>query len=201
MNQNYNNIPVANTAIKAEDSRKYILYIFIALAIIGCFLPFVTASAYGLEESINYVYAEGSVKDGVYVIALLAMALFQIISKMNYKTARVFIGIALGILAFDFFDIQSNMSELTYYGLVEVNYDIGFYLIAAGLVGALVMTFVIKNNSVPVSPANNVVVNNVMPQPMPQPMVQPQMQVPTACKYCGSPRNEGMFCKYCGGKY
>lgn len=210
MNQTYNNVPASNTAIKAGNNQQYILYAFMALAVVGCFLPFVTMSAYGLEESINYVYANDELKDGAYVIALLIAAFAGIIKKKNYKGAIACTGIALGILALDFFDIQGKMDELTYYGLVEVNYGIGFYLIAVGLIGALVMEFIInKNASNVVAPMSNVnvTVTNAVPQPMPQPInpmaqpVQPVVQQQLTCPYCGGPRNEGMFCKSCGGKY
>ena len=37
--------------------------------------------------------------------------------------------------------------------------------------------------------------------PVQQVYTQPMQQAPAVCSYCGSPRNEGMFCKSCGGKY
>jgi hypothetical protein len=206
MNSNYNNVSTSSTAVKAGNNNEYILYAFMALAVVGCFLPFLSMSAYGLKESMNYVYYNDKLKDGVYVIALLIVAFAGIIKKKNYKGAIAWIGIALGILALDFFDIQGQMDELTYYGLVDVSYGIGFYLVAIGLIGSIVMAFIVnKNASTVVAPMSNVNVTvNPVPQPMPQP-VAPQATVapqqPLKCQYCGRPRNEGMFCKSCGGKY
>lgn len=205
MNQNYNNIPIVSTPVKTGNNYRYILYVFMLLTIVGCFLPFLTSSAYGLNESINYVFAGDKVKDGVYVIGLIVASFFSL-RKNNYKGTIVGIGLSLGILALDYFDTQSKMDELTYHGLVDVNYGIGFYIVAIGLIGALVMAIMLnkkfcKAPELKTSTAN-VSVNNSVPQNITQTvMAQSVTQHPLTCHYCGGPRNVGNFCKFCGGKY
>ena len=98
------------------------------------------------------------------------------------------------------------MDELTYYGLVDVNYGIGFYLIAVGLIGSIVMAVINnKNASTVLAPMSNVNVTvNQVSQPMSQSVISQTTvvpQQPATCQYCGGPRNEGIFCKSCGGKY
>ena len=209
MNQNFNNNVTSPTT--TSNNHEFILYGFMILAVVGCFLPFLTASAFGYSESINYVYAADSVKDGVYVIGLLIGAFFAL-RKKNYKSAIICIGLSLGVLAYDFIDIQSSMDELTGYGLIEVNYGIGFYIVAVGLVGALVMAIMISKKAPAVAPTNVNVTVSTNGQPIPQPMNNGVMntaqqvqqavpQQPMTCQYCGNVRNEGMFCKSCGGRY
>lgn len=222
MNQNYNYgamnvnptpvqaVPATNT--QASDPKKMIFYILLAIAAVGCFLPFLTISFLGEEVlSMNYVYYEGNPKDGIYIIILMIAALSTSLKK-GFKPTIAFMGIAVAVLAYDFIDIQSTMGDLTYSGLYEVSYGIGFYLVTVGLVGALILSIMLSKsdpatsiNSVSAVTNVNVYQQPTMPQNQymnPQPNYgQPMQQAPAVCSYCGSPRNEGMFCKSCGGKY
>ena len=209
MNQNYNNTSTPNIAVQNSNGQRFVMYGFMILAIVGCFLPFVETSGF-LNESINYIYADDKILDGIWIIALVVTAFSSIFKKGNYKGAMLSFGIALALFITDYFDMKESMSELSYGGLIEVNFGLGFYLIAMGLVGALIMTFVVSKNSpanvIPTS-AVNVTVNNQIPQPMPSQVQQPvqtdvpQPEQPQTCQYCGGTRNDGMFCKSCGGKY
>ena len=232
MNQNYNYgvQPVQPvTPTQPTDGKKIAFYILLAVAVVGCFLPYLTISGFGESVSMNYVYYEDKILDGVYVIAVI-IAAFSTSLKKGFKSAIIFLGIALGIILFDFIDIQSEMESLTYGGLLDVSYGIGFYLLVVGTIGAFVLSIMLNKNApvvagtnvtvatnvyqptqpvqpgqpnygqqVPVQPAQTTPVAPV--QPMVQPMAQPVPQAPVTCAYCGAPRNEGMFCKSCGGKY
>lgn len=210
MNQNINGI--TNVPSNATNNNYiYLLYASIVLAAIACFLPYLTVSAFGYSESTNYIYYDGSIKDGVYVIVGLIAAFFSV-NKKKYKGAIAGIAVGIGIWIFDFIDIQSNMNELSSGGLVDVSYGIGFYLTIVGLVCALITSIMLSKQmpsttSVPV----NISVSGI---PMPQPMsnstminnqynqqsISPQPVI-GHCQYCGSLRNEGLYCKSCGGRY
>lgn len=237
MNQNINNV---TSPTNTSNKNEFILYGLMILVIVGCFLPYVTisASAYGYtySESINYIYAADTVKDGVYVIICL-IAAFTSLKKKKFKGTLIGLGIALGVFIYDFIDVQNLISDYDYYGMVDISYGIGFYLVAIGLVGSLIMAFIIKKNA-PIEVATNtsVTVNQMVQPQYQQPYMnnaqqpyagnvqsmqqtqyvqQPYMgnvqpaqntyintnQQMATCQYCGNVRNEGMYCKSCGGKY
>ena len=221
MNQNYNVVNSVST-VKTGSNINFIIFACMAVAIIGCFLPFLTVSFMGITESINYVYQDGKLLDGVYVIALLIIGGFTIV-KGNYKGALGCIAIAIALFVYDVIDVQEVFEETRIYGDDVCKYGAGFYMIAVGLVGSLISSFIgNKNNKSVASNVTTVVTpvsgyvqpNGYINQPQPNNFVNPtptvnntfvnnqqQFQTVASCPYCGSPRNEGAFCKSCGGKY
>lgn len=211
MNQNFNysNLsnpvsvtPVAPTTTNS-NTMKLGMYILMAVAIVGCFLPYLSVDAFGIKDSINYIYEEGEVLDGIYLVIMVVLAFSQTL-KGNYKKAIPFLGIALGIFVYDWVDIQSSINDLGLYK-EYVSYGIGFWMIIIGTAGALILCCLLNkaNPSVAnVNPGSTVTnVTNVYQQPQPMPNQYAAPQPLANCSYCGSPKNEGLFCKSCGGKY
>ena len=211
MNQNYNyanlNNPVsvapASPTTTDNSSMKLGMYILMAFVVIGCFFPYITIDAFGVKDSINYIYEKGEVLNGIYLIIMVILAFTQTL-KGNYNKAIPFLGIALGIFVYNWIDLQSTINELGIYK-EYVSYGIGFWMIVIGTIGSLVLCCLLnKANPAPTNVNLGVTVTNAtnvyqQPQPMPNQYAIPQ-QV-TKCSYCGMPKNEGMFCKSCGGKY
>lgn len=193
---------------------EYILYICLALAVIGCFLPFATfsESLLGTKATTNYIMYDDSLKDGVFIIAIAAAAFFAIFKKKNYKAVLVLLVIGIGITIFDVVDIKTSFDETVSASpylkeYMSYNYEIGAFVVLISLVVALVITFILNSknkniNPVPVVPQpvmnNQVNMNNVMNQPVDNGFIQ---QPVIKCQYCGSDKNDGMYCKNCGGKY
>ena len=218
MNQNFNygNVnssystptPVAPTTTN-NNTMKLVMYILMAVAVIGCFLPYLSIDAFGFKDSVNYIYEEGEILDGIYLVAMIVIA-FSTTLKGGYNKAIPFLAIATGIFVYDWIDVQSTIEEMGVYS-EYVSYGIGYWMIIIGTVGSLILCCLLKKAEPSTVVAGNAVTNvtNVYQQPqpiqnqytMPQPMVQPMPQAPVNCSYCGAAKNEGAFCKSCGGKY
>jgi len=141
------------------------------LAILGCFLPFYTVSAFGMTMTVNFIYVEGELARGIFVIAGIILGAILVLKKKE-KLATIGNGIAVLILAITFFDFNSS-AELSGFG----SFQIGFYVIAIGVIGSAVcLGLIIKEKAVP-----NPVTNFGQPQMNQfnqQPMMNNQMQQP-----------------------
>jgi hypothetical protein len=225
MNMNNGNVfPQQQTIATKKLPLEYILYGCMALAIIGCFLPFATFSESFLntKATTNYVMYNDELKDGVFIIGMLLAVFFMVFKKKNYKTSIGLLIASTCITIYDFMDIKSvyneqvaDMPSLKEY--LHYNYEIGSYMVLIGLIGALITAFMLyKENKNVVQP----VVGAAIPQPMMynQQMQQPGMNnqmvnpnqgafitqpqpVQAKCQYCGSDRNAGNYCNSCGGQY
>ena len=221
MNQNYNSV---SPTLPVKTSTNYNLFIFICMAVVvvGCLFPFLSVSIFGVTESTNYLYYDGNFKDGIFVIGALIIALIGIF-KNNYKLAMFFILAGIAVFIYDVVDTLNLMKEYDTWIEDAISFGVGAYIVGAGLVGAFISTFLANKNKPAIAPINNVVPtpvagyvqpNGYINQPQPNNFVNPtptvnnafvnnqqQFQTVASCPYCGSPRNEGAFCKSCGGKY
>lgn len=164
MNNNYNGnyqvnnvpyqqpMPVQNKKKSfATDKMSLIGYVICALMIAFCFLPLATVSGYGHKESTNYVYYNGKIKDGVFII--IGMIIF-ILGIVFNKKLRYFISdyvVMLGVFIYDLVDLAESIKE--YYSNynffdIEMKFGIGVYFLIIGFVALAVYLFLkFKNNN------------------------------------------------------
>jgi len=195
--------------------------------IAGCvflFFPVLRIDIIGLE--MNYIYNNGELADGIFIIIC---SVFAIIALLGKKDALAFIPLAIiGIILGNFYSSETDLFEQ--YGMGE--WTITFYLLIACEVMALICTIVavVTRKKMPKpAPAvlngyNNYGYNNYNPnmnynngyynqQPMMNNYQQPQYQQPTSydnnstsnlgyCTGCGARRTSSSpFCTSCGKKF
>ncbi len=180
----------------------YGLIACIAVIVIGCFLPYVTYAG----ESMNYVYDEG-IKDGIFVIILGVGALF-LAFKGKYIGTLACQGVGAALTIYDWVDTSDKMKKInelsSLIGTEKMKFGIGFWLVLIGVVGSLVVAFLLWQKTKSTKPAQQPAYpQSTMPQ---QPMMnQPMMGQPTVsstCPYCNAPKNPNLTnCPNCGAKY
>lgn len=130
-----------------SDNSRTILFITMIACIVGCFLPLISISIFGTTFSINYVYNEGRVADGIFIVGAQIVA---IIFSACYKKIPVIIMqlISWGIWANLIYNLFNNFSEIASIssGMFKTSdifsfLGIGFYLVTVSLVLALIYSF------------------------------------------------------------
>lgn len=106
----------------------------VALVVLGEFLPFLTASAYGIKASTSYAKTFDGIVVLLVVLAGLVLFLVSKNKKIAYNAPSSICGFAIALTAYDAFISggQSKKDLIALGGKVSVN--IGFYLIIVGLV-------------------------------------------------------------------
>ncbi len=127
----------------------------VALVLIGEFLPFITASAYGVKASTNFISGTDGILVLVAVIAGLATFLFGKGKKLAFNTPSSAVGFSIAITMYDAFlgGGQSRKNLIALGGKVTLN--IGFYLVIVGLVLFLLGIFLESKNSKSTMTGNN----------------------------------------------
>lgn len=145
---------------------KYTFYICLGIIVIGCFLPYVTALGY----STNYVFYDGNVKDGIFIIGFAILALIFIL-KDKYLGALISQCASFGIFLLDFFDYKSKLNSFGTYVSSISKFGVGFYIVLVGVILSLVISIILFINKRKIK-----VINNIQSQPMNNTMNQVSMQ-------------------------
>lgn len=124
---------------------KLLILIGAVVAILGCFLPYYTISAFGFSQSISYVGGNGGGADGIIVIALAIVAVLAVFvnSQKLKKIAIVPAVVALLITIYDMIQVRDATEG---YG----SFGIGAYLVLLGMIACVVgyvLSMVWKINS------------------------------------------------------
>ena len=143
-NPNYN--VQTNSAVSVNskpDNITILLYIALALSVLACFLPLISISYLGVNYSINYVYNEGKMADGVIVIVIQIIVFILLFCKKKKAVCWVEL-FAVGIFSITAYNLLGRASELLSVSLF--NYlGIGFYLLVISLIASTVLAFMIRN--------------------------------------------------------
>ena len=67
----------------ATDKMSLIGYAICILMVAFCFLPFATISGNGYKTSTNYIYYDGNIKDGIFIV--IGMVIFILCIVFNKK--------------------------------------------------------------------------------------------------------------------
>lgn len=210
-----NNIFNPVTEKKVKKGYIYTLYVLLLLIVIGCILPFSTQSNNGYSESVNYIYNDGSIGNGVYILVCLLIALFAMFKKF-YKGTLAAISVCIGIIVYEFIDVQLNIDKITHSGLVNFSWGIGFYLVTISLALSFIVSVILsKGWHIVTVVAGHEVETIEEPKKKKEKKKEKVEEVKKKeevteenqtdetkiCKYCGSPRKKGLYCKSCGGRY
>lgn len=206
-------MPAQNQGFKLEipqENRAFYLGVLagVITIIVGCFLPFLK---YG-PQSVNYIYNQGELADGIFLIILGIVAVLILLWKKLTIVALICQGISAVLFVSKWLDIKDAIkitNSYSAFGGYKTTYGIGFWVILIGIVFSIVCLVMLlvkakKNSSTPQAVGTSAQgVSPVMPQPMqPQVPVQPQPVVQNNCPYCGTPKNNGSaFCSNCGAKF
>lgn len=112
---------------------KLLILIGAAVAILGCFLPYYTISAFGFSQSISYVGGNGGGADGIIVIILAIVAIVAVFvnAQKLKKFAIVPAVVAFLIAIYDMIQVKDAASGFGSFG-------IGAYLVILGLIACVV---------------------------------------------------------------
>jgi len=109
----------------------------ILAAIIGVFLKFLTVSAYGFSDSLNYIDST----DGKVVLGILLFTAVIIFIKKIKAISFISLLLSFGIIIYDaFFNVSEEIKTLKTLG-VDVSFGIGFYLLVIGILIAFIFLF------------------------------------------------------------
>ena len=127
MNQPMGVAPFPQMMAPKNGLFKTILLITIIGAIASCFLPMLSVAGY----SMNFVYYEGEVLDGAFIVAAEVIALICLLCKTRIPVFVLQLP-ACGILISDLPDLSSSIAS-SYLG-------IGFYLVIVTVVASTVIS-------------------------------------------------------------
>ena len=177
-------------------------YIVIVLLIIASALLFLPIVDLGLGFKTNYVYYNGDVCDGVFVIACAFMALLVVLAK---KEGFAIIPLSISLLIMG--HLYYKMNEI---GVADT-FTIWYYLSFGGYIASAILLVISAITNKDAGKQKTTVMNNPYQTNMyGQPLnngYQPQapfMQQPPVrfCTKCGFERiNNSSFCPRCGQKY
>ncbi len=161
----------------------------VAVMVIGCFLPYMTASAFGYSESVNYISNNGEMADGVFLIILGVVAIVLLLAR-KYLVSTILQIVSGVILAIDFFNDMDMTNSYVKFGY-------GFYITLVAVIASIVLGILLWKKAKSSIPAGQPMMQPGMPQ---RPMGAPQGSNQSTCPYCGSPKTPGSFCPNCGAK-
>ena len=118
-----------------KQNSKWIALSGLALAFIGCFLPFAKITVMGMQQSINYV--DGG-RDGIIVIIAAIIAAVLIFLKKE-KFSSIASGIAALVTIYDMINVTKVAKG---YSFANVSIGIGAFVIVIGAIVAIAMPFI-----------------------------------------------------------
>ena len=95
---------------RISDIYDTLLFVFIAISLAACFLPILTISFLGLSESVNFVYNDGNLSEGLILVGIQAIALLLLALKSKLLLALTELG-AVGAFVFIINDLGSELTE------------------------------------------------------------------------------------------
>lgn len=111
-----------------KKNRMWITLGGLALALIGCFLPFAKASVLGFSQSVKYTDGDGI----LVIIAVIVSAVLVFLKKEKFSLIPS--GIAAIITIYDMINTSHVAS-----GLASVSLGIGAFVIIIGLIVAIII--------------------------------------------------------------
>jgi hypothetical protein len=135
---NYNN-HADNYVVQnhGTDIVRVFLYIAMIVSIIACFLPLFSISVLGYSYSINYVYNEGKIADGIFIIGIQLLAI--ILLSFKKRTAVCILELlTIPIIVYTVYNASINISSNGYVSLYSL-FGIGFYILAISLITSVIL--------------------------------------------------------------
>lgn len=135
---NYNN-QVNNYIFQNQrtDIVRVFLYIAMIVSIIACFLPLFSISVLGYSYSINYVYNEGKIADGIFIIGIQLLAIILLSCKKRTAVCILEL-LTISIIVYTVYDASINISSNGYVSLYSL-FGVGFYILAISLITSVIL--------------------------------------------------------------
>lgn len=136
---------IENIKGKLNDKMFIICLVGLFLMIVGVFLPLYKVEVFGMSKSINYIYNDGKIADGIFII-ILALIMLVLYAFNKSKFACIPAGIAMILLIHCYSDIKSSTSI---FGAQIGSFSIGFYIMIIGTLMAGICSLLVnksKNN-------------------------------------------------------
>ena len=120
-----------------------------ALVAVGCFLPFVSVSVFGISQSASYIQGDGAFVLILSIIALVMIFADKLVDKVPFlekvKNPKLtLIPTALSAILVIIAVVNSTSAGGLGGGLVNVSFGFGFWMIVVGLVASAVYPFLYK---------------------------------------------------------
>lgn len=119
---------------KRDNVTKLMMLIGAVVSIISTFLPFATASAFGMSETVSYV--NGGEGDGIIAIILSVVVLVLVFLNKPRKFSVIPAGLTICMLVYEMISLSDAADSA--FGLAEVSMGIGFWLILAANIAIIV---------------------------------------------------------------
>lgn len=132
--QQVNNYVTQN---KGTDIVRVFLFIAIIVSMLACFLPLLSISFLGMSYSVNYVYNEGKVADGIFVIGIQLLSIILLSCKKRTAVCILeLIAICVfGLTVYNMFANVSTSINISIYSFLGA----GFYILAISLIVSAIL--------------------------------------------------------------
>lgn len=135
---NYNN-QADNYIVQNQgtDIVRVFLYIAMIVSIIACFLPLFSISVLGYSYSINYVYNEGKIADGIFIIGIQLLAIILLSCKKRTAVCILEI-LTIPIIVYTIYNASLSISPNGYVSLYSL-FGVGFYILSISLITSVIL--------------------------------------------------------------
>ena len=174
--------------VDVEKNKKLRILSIIGYVImcIGIFLPFVKLSYFGTSRTINFIFNNGKVADGIFIIIFSVIAVLCIMFKKKI-VPLILAGLSLAVSIYDISNTSNTFANG--YTNVSLNYGIGCYLIFIGGIISIVSLIMLKKESK----------NVVQYQQVNQYTQNTSTENVKFCPNCGNKEySNSAFCSNCG---
>lgn len=120
-----------------------------ALVAVGCFLPFISVSVFGISQSASYIQGDGVFVLILSIIALVMIFADKLVEKVPFlekvrNPKLTLIPTAISAILVVIAIVNSTSAGGLGGGLVNVSFGFGFWMIVIGLVASAAYPFLYK---------------------------------------------------------
>ena len=121
------------------------LYTTLITSIVACFLPVFSVSFLGLSYSVNYVYNDGNIADGIFIVGIQIIAIILLFCKKRTAVCILEL-LTIPVLVYTVYNLSINIPSsvnVSIYNLLGT----GFYILAISLLASVILSsiYAIKN--------------------------------------------------------
>ena len=115
-----------------KRNHKWIGIVGCVVVLIGCFLPFVSVSLFGVTQSVNYMTGDGK----LVLVAIIVSAILILLGKEKFSLISSIIAAVIVL-----YDVINGASQFGSLGLGGISFGIGLWVIIIGLVLTIASVF------------------------------------------------------------
>ena len=141
-NKKYNNNSIEqsnNNYVQSNNNNVLLIFLYISMiiSIVACFLPILSVSFLGTSYSINYVYNNGEVADGIFIVGIQFLAIISLLIKKKTAVAalEIIAVFVFGYTVYNMFTKISSSLKISIYSFLGA----GFYILAIALLSSAIL--------------------------------------------------------------